>query len=200
MTPYLSEIVHYRDGHGILHPLVLTDDGDLRCNSCDKDWCNHISQAIQEGEDCWQVWHRVVESPRPGQYITVPVRPSDDLRVTVSLFPLENNPDALKVISEESPKRETPLNPFIGFLNKGEGRIHLRQMIISWFEVEMDLSHKACTSVRHNWQRDSVMVRECDMDRGKLFVHCWRMVFSDLCNICFHDTSQAFDPDLIPGA
>lgn len=200
----MSELITFaHPSDGRTYVIQPTTDGDLRCATCDKDWCEHVQGCLMMNQDADQVWMRIerYESRGAGATITIPLRPGDDIRVMVLVERLAHNPDAAKVTWWSGNVGMGPphsLTPFMGFLNRGEGRLQLRQMVVNWFEPMMEVEQHHCSSSHHNWRVDGQIAADKN-DRVKLFVHCWRLVFSRMCNICYN-LPTGFDPDLIPGA
>lgn len=174
-----------------------TPAGFLRCINCRSNWCDHLSMVLEKNMDGWSLWKQIDFEQTLFQ---IPMRPTGGLYAQVQ-FHRTDNPDAVKVYCVlETTKRATQLDPFVGFLNRGEGRIHIRQMLISWFEPEVDtrLHGYACTSPNHSFTREMAFQNLARMpDRTVLFENCWRILFQGRCNTCGGESSH-FPDDLVP--
>lgn len=97
---------------------------------------------------------------------------------------------------------------FLGFFNPGEGRLQLRQMILSWMAPELDeIVPGRCKSMLHSWKRNATLIKECDPAapayRQRILFHAWSLKWWRKCGLCLHDEGPSqvsvFDKDLIPG-
>ena len=195
--PTFPEII-YTDYRGEVWSIKPTPSGELRCFRCQAIWCEHSLNAVIDVLDPNSLWTQLEEGVTK---FIIPVRPSETILPRVKLTWLHDNRDTVRVEMDrldQEVTRLTHLTPFIGFLNRGEGRIHVRQMIVNWFEPELDLSMHRCTGRPHDWRREVAVQEQCNRNKTFLFTNCWKLLFEGVCALCWSDRNRPFDPDLIP--
>lgn len=172
-------------------------DGRLKCMACPgANWCQHTQFAITNGLDAYQLWSRVTIEKQAATLI--PLMPRQDVWVKV-LFEQVNDEVIRLDYWDKAPISRDGWSEFIGFLNKGESRMHVRQMVLDWFMQYRNISLYTCVGARHNWQRDLQMTEQCRRSEIDHFLQCWSLKFTGFCKACMTDPG-GFDPDLIPRA
>jgi hypothetical protein len=176
--------------------------GSLHCFSCRKDFCHHIKSALRANMDAHSLWKQI---DLDQTMFVIPLRPDQGMSHSVRLERKNGSRDFVRVISSMEPKKSLDrfgVDDFIGFLNRGEGRIHMRQMIVSWFEpiADVRLHTRSCTSTRHSFTREARIAALADIAdaRTEIFTTCWRLIFKGMCEECWSDRRSGFASDLIP--
>lgn len=176
--------------------------GHLRCDVCKVVWCKHIQHLVQTGSDAESLWERATQVDPMLPLVQVPIRPTADPEIWARVTVLPSSRGACRIQSHMTPNSESQIymDDFMGFLNKGEGRIHLRQMVIDWFAPAMDLKLYSCQGLKHNFSADMELERIRESGTFEVqFNHCWHLYFSGHCAFCVKNKGS-FDPDLVPGA
>lgn len=192
----VRDLIAY-EHNGISYIIRPTGDGDLSCTTCDfSTWCEHVQGCIQTGQDKEEVWRRV-ERPN-ANLLQIPLIPTMGIRSLVGMDTFNEDTVKVVVLGWMGRFEAYGLTEFLGFLNRGESRIHVRQMIINWFEPAIDLNKLRCESPNHNWRTQARLHMDFTSSaalQGVVFVHAWRMVFHKKCSYCYDEPDAS---DLIP--
>lgn len=183
--------------------VVTGTSGYLACRRCVSYWCAHVEKAMKEGLDAHFVFADLREV---GDYhLGVPIVPSRNIYAEV--WAEKWRSDSLKtwLISPQDATQNQMFGDhgiFLGFLNEGEGRNVLRQMILAEFAsdfVEIEPQGK-CKSPSHNVFTQKAIELACNNDAGARVANGWCMRFYNKCVSCFaaEGASNDFDPDLVP--
>ena len=169
-------------------------EGRLKCLACATNWCEHIQFAITNGLDAYQLWSRVTIERQAATLI--PLMPRQGLWVKI-LFEQVNDEVIRLDYWDKAPISREGWSEFVGFLNKGESRMHVRQMVFDWFMQYRNIDLYTCAGSRHSWQIEMQMAQQCRKSEIDHFIHTWSLKFTGFCNMC-NTTGSSFDPDLIP--
>lgn len=196
-----------------------TVPGYLKCGVCSAIWCTHIRDIIQRGEDASSMWEEF--HSEQWDLVSIPLVPTDSIHIVTILEPISEEIDYALSVSVHLPG-DTPskLSPFLGHINEGEGRSVIREMIIDWFEPEVEKPQEKCLSHRHDRSRDYHLYKHLNGNYNKRYSNQWTLHFFRLCMKCYQDEMDEigkaphttrvvpdvadpsrpryFDPDLIP--
>lgn len=174
------------------------DNGHLSHRQCDqyggKDvvYCKHIEEFIEYGYDAPLIWNMFEDMGGKaglGWEVEVPIAGELSVFVPVSLVTTAN-PDALE--AQCSLTETTPT--FLGYLNRGEGRRVLREMLDNWLFTQNDDLH--CYSKAHGFECELNYQKHMRTSSGRRKVW-WFLILYGMCPDCAKKVN-ADTSDLVP--
>lgn len=184
--------------------VIRNTDGFLECTVCGDSWCNHIEKFIKLGLDADDIW-----SSTDASIVVVPLVPTAGCYAIIQLEPVDESvakgfivlDDVLAPSSGAANSKE-----FLGMFNKGDGRIVMRDALVSFVEPRFYTSTPKCMSKSHGYDREMTLKRSLKSRSGRI-AQGYSFITSGLCLACLEGknawsgsggTSSATDSDLIP--
>lgn len=184
--------------------VVTGTSGYLMCRRDLTYWCIHVEKILKEGADAPYIFSDLREM-LGSAHIGVPIIPTRNIFAEIwaeewregSVKTWLNSPgDAVQnqMFSDRG--------IFLGFLDAGEGRSILRQLVLEEFASDFvpNEPQGKCGALGHNIFTQRIIERECQTDLGARLANGWCMRFYNKCYSCFRveGPNRNFDPDLIP--
>jgi hypothetical protein len=196
--PRTDDMAYVSDDDTVLY------SGLLMCSKHrETDWCQHIQIAVLDGDDAEIIWDPADDVGLP-DFIMVPVVPSRKQWARVDFGDGLHESEAVKCYLRPETV-EIDVQPeeldFLGFLNRGEGRGVLRQMIIDNLQLLVAQKKPICNSTRHGYKAELLWGE--DMKRTwtevEKIAQYWSVINTQQCLTCSTSHASSWD-DLIPDA
>jgi hypothetical protein len=169
-------------------------DGSLFCEDHKKNWCDHIKKVVTYGLDADKFWS---SEPRVETCeIDVPMVPTLFAweHVRLEYFAPVKAYRVTQVIIDGSRASEE----FIGFVNSGELRKILREMLFEWFRGHANGEDlKECTSNSHSFA-SQMQWEKMMKEAGTRLIHQWILWRYEACAFCLGMAEPDDFRDLVP--
>lgn len=185
----LRETVVWSDTKADGLPLKCTEHPQLP-------WCDDLKTVLEGNLDAEQLWNT-----GPGPTMLIPIMPTENVFESVTIVEVDGGDGMCEVfwdgadlpydgdISATSPT-------FLGFFSPGQGRLALREMVVSQLEVEF-ASITQCNAPYHG----VIAEREWTSNQQhtkKGFIDKYHVMKYGKCVRCFHHQRSTGTDDLIP--
>ena len=188
-APNNSSYVYY-NSDGFAFIISEEPSGYLKCNDCNDVWCQHLEDSIKHHEDSAVLFHRVNQDST--RTVQVPIYPTGNLWCEVQVEP-SAIPGALTVWRGKQPLSD---GPWVGFINPGDGRLVMRQMILDAFDAEVEANLHSntthpttkCPAMGHSYQREQYLRQNMLRDSTQLF-ELWCIQEHGACLACWSATT-----------
>lgn len=187
--------------------VVSGTSGYLFCRLHEMYWCGHVETVMKIGADSKPIFEDLTYLNSSGYYIGVPILPSRGIFADVWLEWWET--DILRAflaspVEASTNKSSGIAGEFLGFVNPGEGRFVIRQMVLQVFAEDyegVDSPRGKCKDPRHGMFIQQKLERAFRGDITAKVAHGWYMRYFSKCLWCFEKfgPSNDFEPDLVPG-
>lgn len=185
------------------------------CDECIAQWCHHMLEVIQEGQDAVQLWHELnemLQSRANGHRVIVPIFPSHKppLSVTILLVPFSVENRIFKVLLTHSVGRvwddgddDPSRTVMLGFTTEGEGRQVYRDMVLSWLRPKFTQYHYSmitalqCSASTHGFRAEKIWSSNMKKLNANSLAQLLSVWDTGRCVTCQADVADNFD-DLVP--
>lgn len=149
-------------------------------------WCIHLLDAYQKGWDSQLIW-------RQGQLpieiiLNIPVFPSEDAWTTVQLYLVEN---MRRYRVEWNDK-------FLTFLNEGEGRLAIREVLTQQLLAVPEFEKLECQAGHHSFRAEMLWASIKDQDTPQKWANYWSVFTTKWCLFCTKNNPAGNVDDLFP--
>lgn len=167
-------------------------DGHIKCEMCNNFWCGHIRAALLDNADSTELFSPCQERIN----VEIAMVPSLNLWTKVCLY-VDTRFPTVPTYQVGHRGMNGDRNDFIGFINEGEGRFIIREMIFDWFRGAIDLDKLLCQNASHKYKAQMNWVQH--MKDSKMYLsEYWAVWMNGACLTCLAPDQQQSDDDLIP--
>lgn len=166
-------------------------------------WCEHIEKWVRDMDDAPFIWMGFSDKSLASADVAVPIVPTADVWELASLRRLDPRKDSVEVwIKDDGANTVVDKDIFIGFLNPGEGRFVLREMLLDWFigTIQAQIEKQKCSAPGHGYTQTVRWNADMQEGGGVALVQQWTVWSTGRCLGCTFDPSSAaqFVPDAGP--
>lgn len=188
----------YYDADGFAHIIADQLSGYLKCDDCNETWCDHIEVALRQRDDketVWEIFDKEIAARKLTHTFMVPISPKNYLWAEVACRQSDIISTAMTGTLVDVPKSDS-----LGFFNRGDGRLIMRQTVLDWFMGFIEDSNKTpeCLNAGHGFHDEMTFQNNLKDDQRKWF-EFWCCHVKQTCITCFHrNLNIQFTDDLVP--